>query len=85
MLGMSLLRPGRYRRLDALRQTAPLALQLLLGAVLMLLLAAVIEAFWSAQPLPHAIKYGFSLFNWSLVILYLCTGGRTAAKGNNAA
>ncbi len=85
MLGMSLLRPGRYRRLDALRQTAPLALQLVLGAVLMLLLAAVIEAFWSAQPLPHAIKYGFSLFNWSLVILYLCTGGRTAAKGNNAA
>lgn len=81
MLGAKLLQPGPYRRLDALRQTAPKALQLVLGAALMLVFAAVIEAFWSAQALPLSVKYGFSLANWMLVLVYLCAGG----KNNHAA
>lgn len=76
MLGNALLRPGPYRRLDALRRTAPAALQLVLGATLMLTVAAVIEAFWSARPLADAIKYGFSLVNWTVVILYFFLSGR---------
>lgn len=78
MLGAKLLKPGPYRRLDALRRSAPEALQLVLGAALMLVFAAVIEAFWSAQPLPLAIKYGFSLANWALVLLYFCTSGKNS-------
>ena len=78
MLGAKLLQPGPYRRLDALRRSAPEALQLVSGAALMLVFAAVIEAFWSAQPLPLPVKYGFSLVNWLLVLLYLCTSGRNS-------
>ncbi len=77
MLGCALLRPGPYCRLAALRRIAPAALQLVLGATLMLVLAAVIEAFWSAQLFPAPVKYGFSLVNWMLVILYLCLSGRS--------
>ncbi|MDO5674054.1 MAG: stage II sporulation protein M [bacterium] len=78
MLGAKLLQPGPYRRLDALRHSALEALQLVLGAALMLVFAAVIEAFWSAQPLPLPVKYGFSLANWVLVLLYLCTSGKNS-------
>lgn len=76
MLGRALIRPGPYRRLDALRQVAPEALQILLGAALMTALAAVIEAFWSAQPLPLPVKAVFAAVNWIAVPAYLCFFGR---------
>ena len=75
MLGASLLRAGPLRRLDSLRETAPQALTILLGAALMLVIAAAIEAFWSARVLPPACKYGFAAANWILVLAYLCGSG----------
>ena len=76
MLGDCLLRPGPFRRTDALRLRAPEALQVALGAALMLVIAAVIEAFWSAQPLPVALKHAFSAANWVLVIAWLALSGK---------
>ena len=76
MIGHSLICPGQYRRLDSLKLKAPLALQLVMGAALMLVCAAFIEAFWSSSPLPHSIKFSFAAFNWLLVTLYLFLAGR---------
>ena len=76
LLGYSLIRPGRYRRLDALRLQAPIALKLAMGAAAMLLGAAFIEAFWSSMNLPQATKYTFAACAWTLVILYFCFAGR---------
>ncbi len=77
LLGYSLIRPGRYKRADALRLQAPTALKLVMGAAALLLFAAFIEAFWSSSPLPPAIKYGMAACNWTLVTLYLVFAGRT--------
>ena len=82
MLGACLLRPGPYRRLDALRLRAPEALQLALGAAIMLVVAAVIEAFWSAQSLPLALKLAFSAANWVLVVAWLARSGRDGRGGH---
>ncbi len=76
LLGASIIRPGRYRRLDSLRLQAPVALRLVMGAAAMFLGAAFIEAFWSSCNLPEAAKYVFAGCNWALVILYFLFAGR---------
>ena len=42
----------------------------------MLVVAAVIEAFWSPADIPHAAKYAVGALFWLLVIVYLTTAGR---------
>ena len=82
LLAKSLLAPGRRSRLAALRANAPEALLLVLGAMLMLVFAAVIEAFWSSSPaLAPAVKYGAGLLGWLLVAAYLGLAGRTGSHG----
>ncbi len=77
LLGYSLIRPGRYKRTDALRLRAPIALKLVMGAAVMLLAAAFFEAFWSSSTLSPTIKYGVAACNWMLVALYLGFAGRS--------
>jgi uncharacterized membrane protein SpoIIM required for sporulation len=79
LLGYSLLRPGRYGRVDSLRLQAPVALKLVMGAAVMFLGAAFIEAFWSSFALPATIKYIFAGCNWTLVALYFIFAGRGKA------
>jgi hypothetical protein len=65
-----------------LRANAAEALVLVLGAMLMLVFAAVIEAFWSSSPaLAPAVKYGAGLLGWLLVAAYLGLAGRTGRHG----
>ncbi|MCG6860289.1 MAG: stage II sporulation protein M [Chromatiaceae bacterium] len=77
LLAAALLVPGRRRRGDALRRNAVEAVKLAMGALAMLVLAALVEAFWSSgtrtDPL---IKYLFGGFWWLLVILYFMYAGR---------
>lgn len=80
ILGQSLLRPGRYRRLDALRRSAPTALVLVMGAALMLVGAAFIEAFWSSSGFTAPVKFAVAAINWLLVIFYLLLAGRGARE-----
>lgn len=77
MLGHAVLAPGQRTRTLALKQQAREALQLVLGAVLMLLVAAFIEAFWSSSSVAIQLKYALAALIWSLVILYLAGMGRT--------
>lgn len=76
ILGKSLLSPGQYHRSTALRRAAPAALKLVMGASLMLVSAAFVEAFWSPAVLPGTTKLAVALFNWLLVISYLLFAGR---------
>ncbi len=78
-LGSLLVAPGRRSRARALVEDAPRCLRLLLGAAAMTFLAAFIEGFWSAQPLPGTLKYVVGALMWTLVIVYLWLGGRRRA------
>ncbi|HEY9817504.1 MAG TPA: stage II sporulation protein M [Candidatus Obscuribacterales bacterium] len=58
LLGRALLFPGIYRRVDALKKYGLLAARLVYGVVPMLIVAGVIEGFFSPNPaIPNAVKY----------------------------
>lgn len=76
LLGYSLFFPGQYRRTDSLRLMAPTALLLVLGAALMLVCAAFVEAFWSSSSFSLTVKFSVAACNWAVVILYLLLAGR---------
>jgi uncharacterized membrane protein SpoIIM required for sporulation len=78
MLGHAVLAPGQYSRIQTLKRRAREAVRLVLGAALMLLVAAFIEAFWSSSPVSIELKYTIAALLWGLVILYLVGMGRTA-------
>jgi hypothetical protein len=42
----------------------------------MLVIAALIEGFWSPAPIPSIFKYVAGAVLWTLVILYLSLAGR---------
>ena len=76
VLGHAILAPGNLSRVDSLRERGRVAVQLALGAAGMLFVAAMIEGFWSAQPLPPMVKYGAASIFWLAVIAYLGFAGR---------
>ena len=75
MLAHAILAPGQLTRLEALRKKAADALELVLGAAVMLLMAAFIEAFWSSSGVPADVKYIIAGLLWLLVITYLGFAG----------
>lgn len=75
-LGLSLIHPGPYDRRTALILGGRRALLLILGACAMTSFAAVIEGFWSANPMPPWIKYTVGGLIWTLTIAYLGFCGR---------
>jgi len=78
-LGWSVVAPGELTRLTSLQRTARDILVIVAGAAVMLLMAAGIEAFWSASSTPSEIKLavGGSLF--LLVVAYILFAGRGAS------
>ncbi len=75
MLGRAVVAPGPEGRLETLKSVALEALQLVMGAALMLLVAAFIEAFWSSSSFAPNVKYGVAAVLWLSVILYLSFAG----------
>lgn len=75
-MGLAILWPGRLPRVRALVEAAKRALPLIYGAAVMTAMAAVVEGFWSAQPIPSAWKYAFGAVFWVLHILYFLLAGR---------
>lgn len=83
LLGKALLAPGRRSRKTALRVCAGEALPLIVGAMLMLLLAAAVEAFWSSSvSAGPGIKYAVGATGWLLLAAYLTLAGRGAQDGS---
>jgi len=75
MLGDALLHPGQRTRLDALRHRGLEAVQIAAGAAVMLVVAALIEAFWSPSAIPAIVKYSVGGCLWLLVAMYLGLSG----------
>jgi len=77
LLGKAIIAPGRRTRGEALKWAALEAVTLVLGAALLLLGAAFIEAFWSSNgAVAPAVKYAVSAAMWTALILYLGLAGR---------
>ena len=75
-MGLAILWPGRLPRVRALVEAAKKALPLIYGAAVMTGMAAVVEGFWSAQPIPSAWKYSAGALFWVLHIVYFLLAGR---------
>ncbi|MGE9763483.1 MULTISPECIES: stage II sporulation protein M [Pseudomonadaceae] len=76
-LGWALLSPGRLSRLEALRQAAARAVQLIGGVILMLLIAAFVEGYWSSVThFSATVKYIVGACLWLLVGSYFLLAGR---------
>ena len=78
MIGVAMIAPGRFTRLESLRRRGRVAIQVILGTTAMLLMAAFVEAFWSSiGSLPAFVKYSVGALLWSLVVIYFTWFGRT--------
>ena len=76
-LGMVLIRPpSRLTRREGLKSVGRRVLPLVYGAAFFLVLAAVIEAFWSSRPFPPAMKYAFGGLVFAAVTAYFLLAGR---------
>ncbi len=75
-LGLALFRPGSHRRGEALRLAAQPAGVLMGGAVLLIAVAACIEALWSPSEVSDATKFAVGGGLWLTVIAYLGLAGR---------
>ena len=80
-LGYAILSPGQYSRLNAIRKAGRDVVPMLYGIVLMLVIAAFIEAFWSSSAsLPISVKYSVGGVLWAVVLLYCFSGRRHESR-----
>lgn len=79
MLGDALLHPGNRTRGESLLERSRQAVQIAAGAAVMLMIAALIEAFWSPAPIPAIYKYVVGTLLWLVVYAYLFLAGRNHA------
>lgn len=72
LLARAILFPGHYRRIDALKLYGQQAAQLIFGVVPLLVIAGIIEGFFSPNPaVPDPIKYGAGTILFVGLVLYL--------------
>lgn len=60
----------------SLKRAAPALFRLVLGVAMLLFVAAAIEGFWSASPVPRAGKFAFGAVQWVIVFGWFAWGGR---------
>ena len=76
-LGHALLAPKNLSRVQSLVTAARESIVIVYGVILMLLIAAAIEAFWSSQRwIPLPMKYSVAAICWAAVLSYLTLQGR---------
>lgn len=76
VMGYALVDTGGRGRFASLRAQAPDITRLVLGAAVMLLVAAGIEAFWSPSSVPPPVKLVVAALLWLAVAFYLILAGR---------
>ena len=76
VMGYALVDTRGRTRLGSLQARAREIVYLVVGAALMLLVAAGIEGFWSPSGLPDRVKWGGAIVAYLLVISYLTFAGR---------
>lgn len=80
IIGHALLDPGPYRRAEFLSVTGKDAGMLAMGCVMLLVIAGVIEAFFSPSSLPAWIKFAFAGVSFASFMTYLLRGGKSVSK-----
>ncbi|CAN7692838.1 stage II sporulation protein M [Pseudoduganella sp. LjRoot289] len=76
-LGLGLIAPGRLSRRHALFAASRAMFPVIVGAALLTVLAAFVEAFWSASPaVPAAVKYAVGGACWAAVFAFFLLAGR---------
>jgi uncharacterized membrane protein SpoIIM required for sporulation len=78
VLAYAIVNPGRYPRGIALRNAGKEALKLILGVAAMLVIAGLIEAFFSPLNIPEEIRLGVASLEAPLLFGYLFLAGRRA-------
>lgn len=79
-IGHAVLAPKRQTRVQALVTAARESIVIVYGFTAMLVVAALIEAFWSsARWLPHPLKYSVAAVCWVVVLSYFLFQGRRAS------
>lgn len=78
-MGWALIDTGGLTRTASLRRAGPELFRLVVAAALMLGVAAAIEGFWSASPVPVGAKYAFGVLQVVLVVAWLGLSGRGRA------
>jgi uncharacterized membrane protein SpoIIM required for sporulation len=82
ILGHALLAPGRRSRLASLADAARRAVVIVYGMTAMFLVAAAIEAFWSAARwVPAEVKFAVGAACWLAVFAYFAFQGRSPKVG----
>jgi uncharacterized membrane protein SpoIIM required for sporulation len=81
MIGYAMLDTGGLTRVAALLRAGRSALTLVVGAAVMLLVAALVEGFWSASSAPDTIKWAVAAVNTGLCVGYLAWAGRGPSSG----
>ncbi|WZL74355.1 stage II sporulation protein M [Clostridiaceae bacterium 35-E11] len=71
LLGKALLIPGKYKRIDYVIKSGKEGIYLLLGCILFLVVAALIEGFFTPLSISPIIKLGFALLTLLGIILYI--------------
>lgn len=80
-LGYSIINPGPFTRLTALKMAGQDVVTMLYGIMLMLVVAAFLEAFWSSSTSISAeVKYMVGGCCWLLVLLYCVSGKRFGSR-----
>jgi len=71
LIARGILFPGKYRRIDAVKFYGSQAVQLVFGIVPMLLMAGLIEGFFSPNPnVPDPLKYLVGMVLFVLLVIY---------------
>jgi len=71
LLARAILLPGKYRRIDALQVYGRQAAELVYGIVPMLIIAGIIEGFYSPSPyIPNPVKYVTGTILFFLLVTY---------------
>ena len=76
VMGYALVATGGRGRFASLRARARDIVHLVMGAAVMLLVAALLEGFWSPSSVPAPVKLGVAGGLWLLVLAYLALAGR---------
>jgi uncharacterized membrane protein SpoIIM required for sporulation len=75
-VGYALIDTGGSSRKSSLLRAGRSAIVLVIGAGVALLIAALIEGFWSASSAPEPLKWSVAVVNSLLVLGYLSFGGQ---------
>jgi uncharacterized membrane protein SpoIIM required for sporulation len=81
-MGYALVNTGQRSRWASLRAQAGDLFRMIMGAALMLLVAAFIEGFWSPSSILPPVKWGAAVLLHILVLAYLLFAGRSKSQGS---